>query len=250
MDFSGKVVLITGGASGIGGATTRAFAQAGAKVAFTYITSEKEARAIEAECDAHGQVARGYKADMSKPDEVAAIVASTEREFGPIDVLFANAGGLLRRARCVESSLELWQEAFSINVFSTFLVVQAVLKSMEPRGSGAIVMMSSLAAFDGGGLGASHYASSKAAVATFIRALAKEVGPSGIRVNGVAPGLIGTRFHDTFNTPQGRAAAVERTPLRREGVPQDVADAVLFLASDRASYITGEITQINGGVGF
>lgn len=250
MDFSGKVVLITGGASGIGGATTRAFAQAGAKVAFTYITSETEARAIEAECATSGQVARGFKADMSKPDEVAEVVARTERELGPVDVLFANAGGLLRRARCVESSLELWQEAYSVNVFSTFLVVQAVLKSMEPRGRGAIVMMSSLAAFDGGGPGASHYASSKAAVATFVRALAKEVGPNGIRVNGVAPGLIGTRFHDTFNTPEGRAASVERTPLRREGVPQDVAEAVMFLASDRAAYITGEITQINGGIGF
>lgn len=249
-DFSGKVVLITGGASGIGGATTRAFAEAGAKVAFTYMTREAEARAIERDCAARGLVARGYQADMRQQDVVTDIVTRSEQEFGPLDVVFANSGGLLRRARCVDSSLELWQEAFSTNLFSTFLVVQAALKSMEPRKSGTVVMMSSLAAFDGGGMGASHYAASKAAVATFVRALAKEVGPNGIRVNGVAPGLIGTRFHDTFNTPEGRAAAVERTPLRREGVPQDVADAVLYLASDRAAYVTGEIMQINGGVGF
>jgi 3-oxoacyl-[acyl-carrier protein] reductase len=154
------------------------------------------------------------------------------------------------RRRCVESSLELWQQAFEINVFSSFLVAQAVLRSMEPRRTGSIVLMSSLAGYDGGGPGASHYAASKGAVATFVRSLAKEVGPLGIRVNGVAPGLIGTRFHDTFNTLEGRAASVARTPLRREGVPRDVADAVLYLASDRAAYITGEVVQINGGTGF
>jgi 3-oxoacyl-[acyl-carrier protein] reductase len=87
-------------------------------------------------------------------------------------------------------------------------------------------------------------------VATLVRSLAKEVGPFGIRVNGVAPGLIGTRFHDTFSTPEGRAAMVEKTPLRREGTPSDVADLVLYLASDRAAFITGEVAQINGGVGF
>ena len=121
---------------------------------------------------------------------------------------------------------------------------------MEPRQSGSIVLMSSLAGFDGGGAGASHYAATKGAVATLVRSLAKEVGPLGIRVNGVAPGLIGTRFHDTFSTPQGRADSVSRTPLRREGTPQDVADTVLYLASERAGYVTGEVVQINGGVGF
>jgi 3-oxoacyl-[acyl-carrier protein] reductase len=250
MEFSGKVVLVTGGASGIGGAATRKFARAGAKVAFTYLTSADEARAIETECRNAGQVAMALRADMAKPAEVVGVVAKVEAELGPIDVLFANAGGLLKRERCVDASLELWQQAFSINLFSTFLVVQAVLRSMEPRRTGSIVLMSSLAAFDGGGPGASHYAASKGAVATFVRSMAKEVGPLGIRVNGVAPGLIGTRFHDIFNTPQGRAASVERTPLRREGVPADVADTVLYLASDRAGYITGEVVQINGGVGF
>jgi 3-oxoacyl-[acyl-carrier protein] reductase len=246
MEFAGKVVLVTGGASGIGGAATRQFAEAGATVGFTYMTAENDARALET---AHPRV-RGIEADMTKPEVVAGVVADVESEMGAIDVLFANAGGLLMRRRCVESSLELWQQAFEINVFSTFLVTQAVLRSMEPRRTGSIVLMSSLAAYDGGGPGASHYAATKGAVATFVRSLAKEVGPLGIRVNGVAPGLIGTRFHDTFNTPEGRAASVERTPLRREGVPKDVADAVLYLASDRAAYITGEIVQINGGIGF
>jgi 3-oxoacyl-[acyl-carrier protein] reductase len=246
MEFDGKVVLVTGGASGIGGAATRQFAEAGARVGFTYMTAEDDARALER---AHPR-ARGIEADMTKPEVVAGVVAEVEKEMGAIDVLFANAGGLLMRRRCVESSLELWQQAFEINVFSSFLVAQAVLRSMEPRRTGSIVLMSSLAGYDGGGPGASHYAASKGAVATFVRSLAMEVGPLGIRVNGVAPGLIGTRFHDTFNTLEGRAASVARTPLRREGVPRDVADAVLYLASDRAAYITGEVVQINGGTGF
>ncbi len=248
--FENKVVLVAGGASGIGGAATKAFAAAGAKVAFTYMTSEEEAKAIETDCRSLGQTARAFRADLSSGNEVEAVLRDVEATFGPVDVLFANAGGLLKRSRCVDATLDLWQQAFAINTFSTFLVTQAVLRSMEPRKTGSIVLMSSLAAFDGGGHGASHYAASKGAVASFTRALAKEVGPLGIRVNAVAPGLIGTRFHDTFNTPEGRAAAVERTPLRREGVPKDVADLVLYLASEQAAFITGEVVQINGGVGF
>ena len=102
---------------------------------------------------------------------------------------------------------------------------------------------------DGGGPGALHYASSKGAIVTYTRALAKELGPLGIRVNGVAPGLIDTRFHVQFNTPEGRRSAVEGTPLRREGTAEDVANLVLFLASDKAAFITGETVQINGGRG-
>lgn len=245
MSFQDKVVLVTGGASGIGAATTRAFAKAGARVAFTYATSRDEAAALAEELGA-----LALPADLTRPEVVTDIFARTERELGPLGVLFANAGGLLQRSRCVDTSLELWQQAIAVNLTSTFLCCQAALRSMEPRRSGAIVTMSSLAAFDGGGFGAAHYAATKGAVATFTRSLAKEVGPLGIRVNGVAPGLIGTRFHDVFNTPEGRAAAVERTPLRREGRPEDVAEAVLYLASDRAAFLAGEILQINGGVGF
>jgi len=250
MEFSGKVVLVTGGASGIGAAATRAFAAAGATVAFSYVTSSDEAASIEQACEAAGQTAVGVESDATKPDALAELFDRVERELGPVDVLFANAGGLIRRSRCVDSTLELWQEAMAVNLFSAFLAAQAALRSMEKRRTGSIVLMSSLAAFDGGGPGASHYAASKGAVATLVRAPAKEVGPLGIRVNGVAPGLIATRFHDTFNTREGRAATAERTPLRREGLPQEVADAVLYLASDRASFINGEVLQINGGIGF
>ncbi len=247
--LSGKTVLITGGASGIGGAATRAFAANGAKVAFTYATSAEEAKALEVELRDTGRDAIAIKADMTDPGTVTDVFRQAEAALGPIDILFANAGGLLKRSRCVETSIDLWQEAIAVNLTSTFLACQAALRSMEPRKSGTIVLMSSLAAFDGGGPGASHYAATKGAIATYVRALAKEVGPLGIRVNGVAPGLIGTRFHDVFNTPEGRKATVERTPLRREGTPEDVAEVVLFLASESASYLSGEVIQINGGLG-
>ncbi|MFI4994616.1 MAG: SDR family NAD(P)-dependent oxidoreductase, partial [Hyphomicrobiales bacterium] len=208
-----------------------------------------EARSAAAEIGKLGRRALALEADMTDAATVERIVAETEEKLGPIEILFANAGGILKRVRSVEASLDLWNQVFAVNVTSTFLVCQAVLKRMEKRKRGAIVTMSSLAAFTGGGPGATHYAAAKGAVTTYTRGLAKEVGPLGIRVNGVAPGLIATRFHEVFNTPEGRAGAVAATPLRREGTPDDVAEAVVYLASDRSSYLAGEMIQINGGAG-
>lgn len=249
MDFTGKVALVTGGASGIGEATTRAFAKAGAKVAFTYISSGAEANALEKEIAEAGKQALAIRADLTKQDETDAAFAAVVRAFGTVDVVFTNAGGILQRIGTTASTLDLWQRTFDLNVMSTYLTCQAAVKIMTEKKSGAIVTMSSLAAMDGGGPGALHYASSKGAIVTYTRALAKELGPLGIRVNGVAPGLIDTRFHVQFNTPEGRRSAVEGTPLRREGTAEDVANLVLFLASDKAAFITGETVQINGGRG-
>ena len=249
MEFSGKTVLVTGGASGIGRAASLAFGRTGARVALTYATSEREAGEVAGLIEEAGGQALAVQADLTDEGEVARAFEEVIGRFGALDVLFANAGGLLKRVRCVEASTAFWNQAFALNLTSTFLCCQAALRHMEPRRTGAIVTMSSLAAFDGGGPGASHYAAAKGAIVTYTRALAKEVGPLGIRVNGVAPGLIATRFHETFNTPEGRRATVERTPLRREGTPEDVAETVLFLASDRASFLAGETVQINGGLG-
>lgn len=249
MDFTGKVALVTGGASGIGAAATRGFARAGAKVAFTYISSGGEANALEKEIAEAGGHALAIKADLTQQDETDAAFAAVLRAFGTVDIVFTNAGGILQRVGTVASSLDLWQRTFDLNVMSTYLTCQAAVKIMAEKKSGAIVTMSSLAAMDGGGPGALHYASSKGAIVTYTRALAKELGPLGIRVNGVAPGLIDTRFHVQFNTPEGRKSAVEGTPLRREGTAEDVANLVLFLASDMAAFITGETVQINGGRG-
>jgi 3-oxoacyl-[acyl-carrier protein] reductase len=249
MELVGKRALVMGGASGIGKATSLALAKAGADVVLTYFSSSDEANEVVAQITAMGRKGHAIKADVSEPAIAEQVFAEAEAAIGEIDTLFANIGGLIQRCRVVDMPLSLWNDAMNLNLTSTFLICQAALKRMEPRKSGTIVTMSSLAAFDGGGPGSAHYASSKAAVATFTRALAKEVGPLGIRVNGVAPGLIATRFHDTFNTPANRQAIAERTPARREGQPEDVADVVVFLASSRAAFLAGEIIQVNGGLG-
>ena len=249
MEFSGKTVLVTGGASGIGRAVSLAFARAGANVVLSYVTSAGEAAEVTDAIGAAGGQAVSRAADLTDAAAVDALFAAARGRFGQVDILVANAGGLLKRSRCVDTDPDFWEQAIALNLTSAFLCCRAALTEMEPRGSGAIVLMSSLAAFDGGGPGASHYAAAKGALVSYTRALAKEVGPLGIRVNGVAPGLIGTRFHDVFNTPEGRRTTVERTPLRREGTPDDVAETILFLASPRASFLTGETIQINGGLG-
>ncbi|MCS0657769.1 SDR family NAD(P)-dependent oxidoreductase [Massilia terrae] len=249
MELAGKRALVMGGASGIGKATSLALAKAGADVVLTYFSSADEALEVVTQVRAMGRSAHAIKADVTDGAIAERVYAEAEGAIGEIDTLFANIGGLIQRCRVVDMPLSLWNEAMNLNLTSTFLICQAALKRMEARKSGVIVTMSSLAAFDGGGPGSAHYASSKAAVATFTRALAKEVGPLGIRVNGVAPGLIATRFHDTFNTPANRQAIAERTPARREGQPEDVADVVVFLASARAAFLAGEIIQVNGGLG-
>jgi len=247
MKLSGKAVLITGGASGIGQGVAVALAAEGANVAITYATSDP-AQTVDL-IKAHGGKALAIKADLRVEKDCDSVVKQTIAAFGDLDVLVANSGGLLKRSRVVETSLELWNEALALNLTSTFLCCRAALRHMETQKKGNIILMSSLAAHDGGGFGASHYAATKGAVLTFTRALAKEVGPLGIRVNGLAPGLIATRFHDAFTPAEGRKATVERTPLRREGTPKDVGTAALFLASDDSSFLTGETIEVNGGLG-
>jgi 3-oxoacyl-[acyl-carrier protein] reductase len=251
MDFAlqGQRVLVTGGASGIGRAIAEAFGRCGAHVVLTYFSSEEAAAQTVTAIEASGGKALALYADLTREAEVAHVVSRAVEQFGGIDVLVANTGGLLQRSKVTDCSLELWNKALAVNLTSVFLCCRAVLPHMERAGRGCIITMSSLAAHDGGGPGSAHYAASKGAVLTFTRSLAKEVGPLGIRVNGIAPGLIATRFHDTFSTPEGRQATVNRTPLHREGQPKDVAGIALFLASPHASFIAGETIEVNGGQG-
>ncbi len=247
IDLGGQTAFVTGGASGIGRAIVEALVSAGARVAFTYATSGAAAEAIVSAAPKGRALA--IHADLKSEDAAATAVATTNATFGRIDIAVANAGGLIKRSRVSDCSLELWNEALALNLTSAFLTARAVIPQMVEARSGAIVLMSSLAAHDGGGMGATHYAASKGGVCTLSRALAKELGPDGIRVNAVAPGLIGTQFHDRFSTAEGRKATVDRTPLRREGRPEDVADAVLYLVSPLSSFLTGEIIEVNGGLG-
>ncbi|MEO8012984.1 MAG: SDR family NAD(P)-dependent oxidoreductase [Polaromonas sp.] len=242
-----ETTLVTGGASGIGAAIVRAHAARGDNVAFTYWSSEAEALALVEELG--GQVLAMH-ADTTNEEQVEHSFAQAVERFGQVDALVANSGGLLARAKCADMTLEFWNQAMALNLTSTFLCCRAALRHMVPRQQGSLVLMSSLAGHDGGGPGASHYGAAKGALIAYTHALAKEVGPDGVRVNALAPGLIATRFHEVFNTPQGRLAGVERTALRREGQPEDVANAALFLTSKAASFITGEVLEINGGMAF
>jgi 3-oxoacyl-[acyl-carrier protein] reductase len=247
MNMKDKSVLVTGGASGIGQAIVLAFAERGANVALTYITTDPEETLAKARRFGGKHVA--FRADLRKEAEVEKVFAETIAALGDLDVMVANTGGLVQRCRVVDMPLSLWEEVMAVNLTSTFLCCRAALRYMESRKKGNVILISSLAGHNGGGPNATHYGASKGAMITYTRGLAKEVGALGIRVNGIAPGLIATRFHDKFNTPEGRAAAVGMTPLRREGTAEDVAGAAVFLASDDASFLAGETIEVNGGLG-
>ena len=249
LGLHGQVAVVTGGASGIGRAIAEAFGRCGAKVLLTYYLSEQGAAETVAAIEAAGSQAVAVRADVTQEDEAERVITMAVDRFGTLDVLVANAGGLLQRSRVADCPLDLWHQALAVNLTSTFLCCRAAVRYMEQARRGCIITISSLAAHEGGGQGASHYAAAKAGVLTFTKALAKEVGPLGIRVNGIAPGLIATQFHDRFSTPEGRQAVVARTPLGREGRPEDVAGAALFLASPHAAFITGETIEVNGGQG-
>jgi 3-oxoacyl-[acyl-carrier protein] reductase len=251
MDFglTDRVAIVTGGASGIGRGISEALASCGARVLLTYFSSERGAAdTVEAITAAGGQ-AQAMQADLTQPDAAKQVVAAAVERFGQLNILVANSGGLLRRSSVLDCPLDLWTEALAVNLTSTFLTCQAALPELSRQPQSAIVTVSSLAAHDGGGAGSTHYATAKGGVMTFTKGLAKEAAPLGIRVNSVAPGLIGTQFHDRFSTPEGRAMTVARTPLAREGTPADVAAAVVFLASPLAGFITGETIEVNGGQG-
>jgi 3-oxoacyl-[acyl-carrier protein] reductase len=249
MRFEGKVALVTGGGRDIGRSVSERLAREGAKVVINYCNDEAAANETLAAIEAAGGTALLYRADVTQNAEVLALVEATCAAFGGrIDVLVNVAGGMIARKTLAEIDEAFFDAVMDLNLKSTFLVTKAVVPRMAK--GGAIVNLSSLAGRDGGGPGASIYATSKGAVMTLTRGLAKELGPQGIRVNALCPGLIGTSFHDIFSKPEGRAAVAGNTPLRREGTPDDVAAAVAFLASGDAAFLTGANVDINGGLAF
>jgi 3-oxoacyl-[acyl-carrier protein] reductase len=212
-----------------------------------YSASADRAATVVDEITKSGGTALAIKADVTRALDVQRLVDETRAAFGDhIDILVNNAGGLIGRKTLSEMDETFLDTVLDLNLKSVFLVTKAVLPYLSD--GGAIVNLSSLAARDGGGGGAIAYASAKGGVLTFTRALSKELASRRIRVNCVSPGLIDTTFHDTFTKPEVRKAVAARTSMGREGTSDDVADAVLFLASPASSYITGESIEINGGV--
>jgi 3-oxoacyl-[acyl-carrier protein] reductase len=249
INLTGKTALVTGGNSGLGRAIALLLAEAGADVALTYFSNpgEQTVTAIRA----LGRNSLALRMDATDSAEVNRVMPELARRLGGhIDILINNAGYFVGRVLVGEMSDEHWQRVINVNLNSVFYCIRAALPYMH-TGWGRIVNMSSMAAHTGGGTGAVAYAAAKAGLLGFTRGLAKELAPKGITVNAVAPGLIlGTPFHETFNTEEGRRSAIANTPLKRGGVPDDVAGAVLFLVSDLAGFITGEVTDVNGGAWF
>ena len=243
------VALVTGGGAGLGRACAMTLGQRGARVAVHYMKSRDGAEDVVATLAAAGVEAQTFQGNLTKAADVKALVDNVTTRFGSIDILVNNAGDLIERTPLMEMSEEFFHAVMDVNLTSAFLMCQAAGAGMIARKRGAIVNMSSLAAWNGGGPGAGAYSAAKGAVVSLTKALAKELAPHGIRVNCVAPGLIGdTAFHGRFTPPAAFENAAKGVLLGRAGTPDEVATVVAFLASADASFLTGETIEINGGM--
>lgn len=244
-----KVCIVTGGGRDIGRQVAIKLAAQGAAVCINYFGSAEGAQETVSIIEAAGGKAIALQGDMTKSADVDKLVGACVAAFGEhIHVLVNVAGGLVARKTMEEMDEDFWDTVMDLNVKSAFLVTKKVLQHM-PAG-GTIVNFSSQAGRDGGGGGAIAYATSKGAIATFTRGLAKELGGKGIRVNALAPGMIDTGFHDKFTKPEIREKVAAATPLKREGRAEEVADLVVYLTSDASTFMTGTTIDINGGTYF
>ncbi|PCJ96069.1 MAG: oxidoreductase [Flavobacteriaceae bacterium] len=249
MDLNGKIAIVTGGTRDIGKAISLRLAKEGAKVVANYFNNEENAKATLKEIEAAGGQAIILKGDMTKKADVDNMIKETIAAFGDtIDIVVNNAGGLIARKTMAEMDEAFFNKVMFLNLNSTFLVSQAALPHMGSGGS--IVNIASQAGRDGGGGGSLAYATSKGAVMTFTRGLAKEVGPKNIRVNSLCPGMIATKFHDDFTKDEVRTKVEGMTPLRRQGSAEEIANTVACLASSETSFMTGANVDINGGLAF
>ncbi len=249
MKLEGKVAIVTGGARDLGRAVSVKLAAEGAKVCLNYFDNPEDAAETVKMIEAEGGQAIAVQGDMTKAADVKNLFEKAVEAFGQtVHVLVNVVGGIVGRKLIVEQDETWYDFLMDVNMRSVFLCTREVVPLMTEGGS--IVNFSSQAARDGGGPGASMYATAKAAVMCHTRSMAKELGPQGIRVNALAPGMINTSFHDRFTKPEARENLHKTAPLRREGTAMEIADLVCFLASDESSYITGTSIDINGGVLF
>jgi NAD(P)-dependent dehydrogenase (short-subunit alcohol dehydrogenase family) len=248
MNSHRPVALVTGSSSGIGQATSIELAKKGYAVGVHYFHNEEGGQDTVRRIQALQGQAMGIKADVRNRAQVESMVDSVRHQLGDINVLVNNAGSLVARVPLLEMTEEHWSEVFTLNVTSVFYCTQAVLRTMVQQNKGVIINVSSIAARNGGGPGAVAYAAAKGAVLTFTKGLAKEVAPYGIRVNGVAPGVILTPFHERFTSETQMKRIVETIPLKYAGTPEETASVIAFLASEEARYLTGETVEVNGGL--
>jgi 3-oxoacyl-[acyl-carrier protein] reductase len=240
-----KVVLITGASRGIGKSIAEECVKQGAIVAFTYLSSEEKARALEIELSANGGVVKGFKSDAAKYDDAQTLVDDVVAAFGTIDVLVNNAG-ITRDTLLMRMTEEQWDEVMNTNLKSAFNLTKAVQRPMLKAKKGSIINMSSVVGVSGNA-GQSNYAASKAGLIGFTKSIAQELGSRNIRCNAIAPGFIETEM--TAALDQNVVEEWRKSiPLKRGGSPKDVADLTVFLGSDMSAYITGQTINVCGGM--
>jgi NAD(P)-dependent dehydrogenase (short-subunit alcohol dehydrogenase family) len=240
-EFEGLTALVTGSSNGIGAETAVRLAQRGARVLIHYHRDRANAAAVR-ERAGGGEI---LGADLSTIEGVHQFIAALKE---PVDILVNNAGSLVERKKYLEISEDLWNRVMMLNLTSAFLITQAVLPRMIERKRGVVVNVSSIAARHGGGVGAAPYSTAKAGLSTLTRGLAKEFASQGVRVNAVSPGTIETNFHREFSTPQMLDAVRAQTPTGKLGTSEETADVIVFLCSDAARFIHGQVIEVNGGL--
>jgi 3-oxoacyl-[acyl-carrier protein] reductase len=248
MLFRDQVALITGASSGIGRATAEAMAREGARVGVNYCKNQAGAEQTADSIRKAGGEALVVRADVTHAAEVLAMVDAVRKEWGRIDILVNNAGDLLARRSLTDMTEEYWDQIMALNLKSVFLCVRAVWQEMAERKTGCIINVSSIAGRNGGGPGAAAYAAAKGGLLTYTKGLAKELAPHGVRVNGIAPGVIATPYHERYSPGEVFQRFIASIPLGRAGTSEEIADVIVFLASPAARYITGETIEVNGGM--
>lgn len=245
-DLTGRVALITGAGVGIGRAIAEALAGAGAKVVLHCHRSLAGAEETLAEIRKQGSDGWVFSADLADADQARKLVDDAVAAAGRLDILVNNAGSVVERAKIEDCSLELWNQALNVNLTSAFLVTQRAIPHLRASGNGAIVNNLSLSVQTGGANGAGAYAAAKGGLQVFTRTLARELAPV-VRTNAIMPGVIETRHHEEFTTPERMAQYRKETPLGRNGTAEEVAAAVLFLVSDAGKFVNGALIDISGG---